>query len=213
MAEECVIIGCGSHANSIISIVESSTVDYKIIGLIDTASEFDKNELKGGYKVISTLNEMLNSVGEYKDVSCFIAVGDNYLRKKIFEMLKAACFRCPNLISGNAFIDRTVSMGEGNVIAHGAIINAQTKLGSNNLINTRAIVEHDCVIDNHTHIAPNSTLCGSVNIYALVLVGAASVIMPKVVVKEESIIGAGATLVTSTVSRQSIYVGNPAKLR
>jgi sugar O-acyltransferase (sialic acid O-acetyltransferase NeuD family) len=213
LTEKCVIIGCGSHSNSVISIVESSTVDYKIIGLIDTASEFDQNEVKGGYRVISTLNEMLSSAEKYKNVSCFIAVGDNHFRKKIFEMLKVACFRCPNLISDNAFIDRTVAMGEGNVIAHGVIINAQAKLGSNNLINTKAIVEHDCVIDNHTHIAPNSTLCGSANIYALALVGAASVIMPKVVVKEESIIGAGATLVTSTVSRQSIYVGNPAKLR
>ena len=40
----------------------------------------------------------------------------------------------------------------------GVVINAGTKIGENVIINTGAIVEHDCIIDHHGHIATGARL-------------------------------------------------------
>ncbi|WP_454442544.1 acetyltransferase [Vibrio bathopelagicus] len=211
MRKQCVIIGCGSHASSVISIVESSIDNFEIIGLIDTASNYDLNEEKSGYRVLSNLQELLDSFEKYSDIACVLAIGNNHVRRRVYTQLKKNGYKLPNIISDRAYIDRTVELGEGNVVAHGVIINAEVKLGDNNLINTNATIEHHCLIKSHNHIAPNSTLCGGVKIQREVLLGAASVVAPNILVEEKSIVGAGSVLITDISVKGSTYVGSPAK--
>lgn len=211
LIKQCVVIGCGSHANSVISIIESSIDSFKIIGLVDVADNYDPAEEKSGYKVILTLNELLSSSSKYLNLYCVLAIGDNLKRETVFEQLLSKNFKLPNIISGNAFIDRTVTMGIANVIGHGSFINAQAELGSNNLINTKAVIEHDCCIDSHTHIAPNGLVCGEVSVADLTFIGAGAVVLPKVSTQKGSVVGAGAVLTTNVVERNAIFAGVPAK--
>ncbi len=210
--KQCIIIGCGSHASAIISIIESSG-SYEIIGLVDTAESYDLSEKKSGYSVILNLNELLSCSDKYIHLHCILAVGDNVERETIFDKLINKKFKFPNIISSNAFVDRTVVMGEGNIIAHGSVINAQVQLGCNNMINTCSIIEHHCNIKSHVHIAPRAVLCGGVTISDMVFVGAGATVIPHVYVEESSIVGAGAVLTHNITEKQSTFVGVPAKVK
>lgn len=211
LLKQCVVIGCGSHASSVISIIESCAENYEILGVVDTAADFDPNEKKSGYNVIFNIDELLSFPDKYAYLDCVLAIGDNQERKKIFDLLIKSNFKLPNIISSNSFIDRTVIMGNGNVIAHTAVINAQTILGNNNLINTGSLIEHDCKIKDHTHIGPRSILCGSVQISDFAFTGAGTTIVPDVFVAEATIIAAGAVLISDVTEKSATYIGVPAR--
>ena len=207
------VIGCGAHASSVISIIESSNDNYEIIGLIDTADHYDENEIINDYKVILSLKDLLNFPEKYTNVSFFLAIGDNAARKGIFDILLNKNFILPNIVSSSAFVDRTVRMGVGNIISHSAVINAGVVLVDNNLINTASIIEHHCTINNHNHIAPRALLCGGVNISNMVFVGAGSILLPNVSVADSSTIGAGSLLLTDVKQKGLTYLGTPAKVK
>jgi sugar O-acyltransferase (sialic acid O-acetyltransferase NeuD family) len=195
----------------VISIVESSIEDFSIAGLVDTADRHDVNEQKSGCNVITNLATLLTEYEKYQYFECIVAIGDNLERANVFEKLKAANFRLPNIISSHAFVDRTVVMGSGNVIAHGSVINAHVVLGDNNIVNTSTVIEHDCALSSNIHIAPKAVLCGGVKIKSLVMIGASATIIPNLNVAIGVIIGAGAVLINSIAENDLIYVGVPAK--
>jgi UDP-3-O-[3-hydroxymyristoyl] glucosamine N-acyltransferase len=47
------------------------------------------------------------------------------------------------------------------VILQGAVVNAGVTLGQNVIINTGAIVEHDCIVEDDSHICPGAILGGT----------------------------------------------------
>jgi len=213
LSKQCIIIGCGSHASSVISIIESCSENYLIIGLIDTDRSFNPEEEKSGYKVIGCLDMLLSEPDKYSHLQCVVAIGNNNQRTDVFKQLKSKSFKLPNVISTHAFVDRTVNMGEGNIIAHGAIINAQAILGNNNMINTAAIIEHDCILENHIHIAPKAVLCGGVKIESFVMVGASATVVPNLAIATGSLLGAGALLTMNIQNSNSLYIGLPARIK
>lgn len=213
MHKQCLIIGCGSHAHSVISVIESSNEDYEILGLVDIENNYDPTEKKSGYKVLFSLKDLLNNPSVYKHLFYFIAIGDNYTRKKVYYLLKKNDFITPNIVGRNAFVDRTVKLGDGNIISNNAVINAQSTLGNNNLVNTGAIIEHDCIIGDHNHLGPRSTICGSVNISDLVFLGANSTVLPNLNVVDGILLGAGSLLNFNALLPNSKIVGVPAKVK
>lgn len=213
MHKQCIVIGCGSHASAVISIIESSVDKYEIIGLVDTADDFNPSEKKNGYNVIFNMNELLKCSDKYIHLHCVLAIGDNQSRKTIFDQLIKHNFKLPNIISSRSFVDRTVIMGNGNLIAHAAVVNAQTVLGNNNIINTGSVIEHDCYVKDHTHIGPRAVLCGGVKISEYVFSGAGSIIIPNVFVAEGTIIAAGAVLIAHVTEKFSTFIGIPAKVK
>ncbi len=213
MPKECIVIGCGSHASSVISVIESCLEEYLIIGLVDTGKTYNQNETKSGYKVEACLEMLLSEPENYHHLQCIMALGDNNQRKEVFSELKNKHFDFPNIISNKAIVDRTVIMGEGNVVVHGAIINAQTILGDNNIVNTASVIEHDCVLGSHIHIGPKAVLCGNVKVGHTVMIGAAATVVPKLKIAPGSTLGAGALLTTDIQKDNSVFIGLPARIR
>jgi len=211
LSNPCIILGCGAHASSVISIVESSVNCYSIIGLVDLQDNFDPNETKSGYKVILSLKQLIERASDYKEVSCFIAIGDNSERKTVYEKLFLLGFKLPYVVSGHSVIDRTVKIGLGSIVSHGVIINSQVEIGNNNLINTGAIIEHHCIIEDHIHLAPKSLLCGNVKILEKTFVGAGAIVAPKNMINRNSIIAAGAVVISSKSNEGAKYMGVPAR--
>ena len=79
------------------------------------------------------------------------------------------------------------------------------------LVNHGAVVDHECVIGDGVHIAPGATLCGCITVERNVMIGAGSVVLPRVVIGASSVIGAGA-VVTKDVPAGTTVVGNPARI-
>ena len=140
-----------------------------------------------------------------------VGIGNNKSRKRIVEeVLKNKEFI--TIMSATCICDDSIIIGEGSQIMAGAIIQVDTVIGDHCIINTAASVDHDCFIDSYVHIAPNSTLCGGVNVGECSFIGAGSVILPYIKIGKNCIIGAG-SVVTKDIPDNSIAYGNPAKLK
>ena len=59
----------------------------------------------------------------------------------------------PTVVSPRAYLSRHARVGGGTTVMHEAIVNCSAEIGENCIINTKALVEHDAKVGNHTHIA------------------------------------------------------------
>ncbi len=192
----------GGHCKQVIDIFEENEI--KIIGIFDDFKE--KNTLVyKKYKVIDTISNAHKYI--QNDIKVFCTIGDNYLRKLIFDTFKNNFINC---ISKDSYISDSVKIGSGNYIGVNAIILSDTIIGDNNIINTNANVAHDIIIGDHNHIAPSSTLSGNVNIGNLNLLGTNCTINPKIKIIDNNMIGSGAVIIRNIESNKKV-VGNPGR--
>ena len=141
----------------------------------------------------------------------FIALGDNTIRRKIYEKLKSNnIFLNTILIHSNTTISKSSLIEEQTFVSAGVIINPQVKIGIGCIINTGSIIEHDCSIGKFSHIAPGAVLAGNVSIGSGCTIGANAIIKQGVKVGNNVIIGAGA-VVLKDINPDTTFVGNPAK--
>ncbi|WP_339903946.1 DapH/DapD/GlmU-related protein [uncultured Cyclobacterium sp.] len=75
-----------------------------------------------------------------------------------------------------------------------AIVKVNSHIGKQVIVNTAASVDHDCVVGDFVHIAPQATLCGGAEIGEGTLVGANSTVLPGVKVGKWCSIAAGAVI-------------------
>lgn len=141
--------------------------------------------------------------------SFFISIGDNLIRKKIFDKWKLPY--C-NITDPSAHISNTAMFGIGVYIGKNACINALSTIGNGAIINTATIIEHECNIGAFSHIAPGSVLCGNVKIGQKSFIGANSVIRPGITIGDNVIIGAG-SVVIKDIPNNAIAYGNPIKIK
>jgi sugar O-acyltransferase (sialic acid O-acetyltransferase NeuD family) len=141
----------------------------------------------------------------------FIAIGDNTIRKKVFENLAAQNYLSINAIHTTAVIDESATLHpQGVMVAANATINPLVQIGKGVICNTNCSIDHECVIGDFAHIAPGAVLCGNVKIGDGTFVGANSVIKQGITIGNNCIIGAGAVVVKDVPDGATV-VGVPAK--
>jgi len=200
MNKKVVIIGYSGHSFGCIEVANMQ--GFSIVGYHDVQE-----------KIINPYN--LKYLGHEDTIelnnSPFVALGDNTIRRKIYEKLKANnIYLNTTLIHSNTIISKSSFIEEQTFISAGVIINPQVKIGVGCIINTGAIIEHDCSIGKFSHIAPGAVLAGNVSVGSGSMIGANAVIKQGVNVGDNVIIGAGA-VVLKDVNSNTIFVGNPAK--
>jgi UDP-perosamine 4-acetyltransferase len=132
-------------------------------------------------------------------------------RVALFERLKACGRHTPIVAASTAEVRPGTEIGEGTAILHGAFINVGAAIGRNCIVNSRAIIEHDCTIGDHSHLAPGSIVGGGVRIGARCLVGLGAVVLPGLTIADGVTIGAGAVVVRSIEENDTTWSGNPAQ--
>ena len=202
------VIGCGGHARFILSLVRNSY--FEASGLIDLEDDGDDFEVIMGVPVVGCLSAISEQFQQGQS-SAVLAIGDNLLRKKTFLDLGEIGFKFPNLIHSSSVIDPTAVVGVGNVIGPNVVIGAEVEVGDNNIINSGAVIEHQSIIGDHNHVSLSATICGNVSIGCGVFLGANSVVIEKLLVSDDTTLGAGGSLVKSTRAQGLTFVGCPAK--
>lgn len=131
---------------------------------------------------------------------CLIGVGNNEARKREAKEHKGLRFTVA--VHPTAWIAAKVHIGEGTVIMAGAIIQPGVRIGKHCIINSGASVDHDCLIHDFVHIAPQATLCGSVEVGEGAWVGANATCVQGAVVEPWTLVKAG-TVVKSKNWREN----------
>jgi sugar O-acyltransferase (sialic acid O-acetyltransferase NeuD family) len=200
-----IIIGAGGHSKVLIDILKLTNVE--ILGLTDPKKEMALFDIKvlGEDEIIRNYPpeeiELVNGIG---------SIGNNYLRKSIFESFKKEGYRFRSVIHPSTTIASNVILSEGVQVMAGVVIQPSTTVGQNTIINTRSSIDHDNKIGSNVHIAPGVTLSGHVTIGDDVHVGTGANIIQNVEIKAGSTIGAGA-LVLKSVREYSKVIGVPCR--
>ncbi len=188
MSKEVIIIGAGGHAKVIADIIEKN--GDKIYGFLDDNKEA-KQKILHKYEVLGKISECEYFQENSKNLYFIIAIGDNYIRKNIFDKYKLNYYTA---IHPSSIISSNVKIGEGTAIMANACINAGTRIGKNCIINTAAIIEHDNIIGDNVHISSNATLNGTVEIGELSYIKSGAVIEKNIKIKGNSIVEAGSII-------------------
>lgn len=199
-------IGAGSQSDAVYPMVDH--FEYKFMGYYDDKDIDVYNE----YPVLGKTKDVIRDLESGKINFIFITIGDNAIRRRIYEMVAANHKdKLINIISRTATILKGADIrGHGNFIGHSAFIGSQASIGENCIINTGSVVEHHTHISSHCNIGPNATINGLVTIDIETYIGSGAIIIQGKHITNNVMVGAG-TLVIKNIEEPGVYVGVPCR--
>ena len=208
MSLPVIILGAGGHAKVLIDILLA--VSAVITGVVDPDSTLVGTTVLGvpvlgGENVVS---EFLPS--EIQLVNALGSVGLPAKRQQLFERFKSLNYNFATIIHPSAVVARDVIFGEGAQVMAGAVIQPGCRIGINCIINTRASVDHECSIGDHTHVAPGVTLSGGVNVDVCSHIGIGATVIQGINIGRGCFVAAGA-VVTKDIAAGARVCGVPAR--
>jgi sugar O-acyltransferase (sialic acid O-acetyltransferase NeuD family) len=204
MSRKVVLIGYSGH----------SYVVYDILGRMGKIVQgyFDRKMAVKNPFALEYMGEENpdNIIAKLTELDYFISIGDNKVRRSIFESLSGRLPLPVNAIDPSAIISNKIIMGAGVMVGSGAILNSMTEIGDGVICNTGTIIEHECKIGGFTHLAPGCILAGNVEIGENSFIGAGAIVKQGVRIGSNVIVGAG-TVVIKDVSDGAKMAGNPQR--
>ena len=197
------VCGTGGLSGVVSNIIENSK-EFKVSGYID-----DQKKAKHNKKNVFSVDKFLST---FDKANIVIAIGENSIRKMLYEKLGNRKYKFPNIISNNIVIASTVKIGFGNIILPNAVLNNGVKIQNFNILNSNSLVEHDCVIKSYSQISPGAVICGNCNIGKGAFVGANSTVIQNINIGDWSIVGAS-SLVIRNIKSKTLNLGQPSSLK
>lgn len=199
-SEHIALIGAGGHACVVASTLVAA--GHTVAGF------FDDDPAKAGARFCNA--PILGPIAEARSSTAFsraiVAIGRNTVRKRIAEELDLDWI---SVVHPWAWVDPGATIGPGTVVFAGAIVQSNARIGSHVILNTRASVDHDCVVGDYVHIAV-AHLGGAASADEGAFLALGSVVLPSLKVGAWATVGAGA-VVTRDVAPNTIVVGAPAR--
>ena len=93
----------------------------------------------------------------------------------------------------------------------GAVLGPDTRVGEHCIVNTGATLDHDGVLEDFSSLAPGVSAGGNVSIGELTAVAIGAVIVHRIRIGKNCVIGAGST-VLADIPALSIAYGTPARV-
>jgi sugar O-acyltransferase (sialic acid O-acetyltransferase NeuD family) len=198
------ILGAGGHGKVAADIAEQSGWNVHFFD-----SSYPRVDKCAGWSVVGNDERLFTQVDAYDAV--FIAVGNNTTREKLQNQLKSKGFNLATLIAPSATVSQFAHIGEGVLVVGSACINIGAHIHDGVIINTAATVDHDCIIDEFSHISPGVNLAGGVKVGARTWIGIGSSVIQQIEIGHDAILGAG-SVVVNNLPAQITAVGCPAKV-
>lgn len=186
-----VIIGTGGLASDITCCfgnTSSGSNKIEIKGYIDYSYNIDKY-----WKRYHFEKPVLNDIDNYsieEEEYFIVGVADTKFRKMVIEKINKKGGKFINLIHPTSIVDRTSSIGIGNIIFPYCYVGRNVKVGDFNSVNIQSIIGHDCTIGNN-NIFATTILCGHVKVGDDNIFGIRSTVTPKIYIGSRNIIQAG----------------------
>lgn len=187
-----VLIGGGGHARVLLDLL--GALSHPVLGFIDrdpTSAHLHgamclgrDEDLAEQWPPLSV--ELVNGLGSTRTTRA---------RRAAYERFTAAGYNFPCLVHPSAVLAPDVTLASGVQVMAGAVLQTGVRVAENSILNTGVVVDHDCDIGPHAHLAPGVTLSGSVSVGAGAHVGTGATVVQGVRLGSESLIGAGSVVV------------------
>lgn len=197
------IIGGGGHAVSVASALLSNGLE---------PCSFICDTSVGNHILGVPVIDSHAQIG-HDEPNFFIAVGDNFTRKKIYHVYreKFPNAKFPRFIHQSSLVGCGVSVGDAAVVMPRVFIGPRSVIGDGCLINTGTIIEHDCVIDPFSSIAPGVCCGGRVHLGALSALGIGANIKHGITIGPETVVGAS-SYVNKDIQNNVVAYGVPCRI-
>lgn len=209
--EDIILLGLGGHAKSVVDSIEQGG-KYNIVGFLDT--EGMQGKQYRDYRVIGTDDEMQGYFNSGIR-NAFVTIGFmgyGQVRNRLYDRLKEIGYAVPNIVDRTAAVSENARFADGIFVGKRAVVNGSAQIGNMCIINTGAIVEHDCHIEGFSHLAVGSVLCGEVLVGEQTLIGANATVIQQEKIGKNCIIGAG-VVVRKNICDNIVYDGRMERPR
>jgi sugar O-acyltransferase (sialic acid O-acetyltransferase NeuD family) len=204
----CVILGGGGHARVLLDTL-SANKKVCVEGILDKGKEHGD---VGGIPVLGSDDLIPGLVAG--GVSHFVigmgSVKMTDRRQALYKLAANAGLTPLVVIAASAEVSTRAEIGYGAQILFRAVVNAGARVGLNTIVNTGAIIEHDCCVEDHVHIATGAILCGDAHIGFQTHVGAGAIVKQGIRIGSRCTIGAGAVVVRDVADGECV-AGVPAR--
>lgn len=141
------------------------------------------------------------------------SVGRTTARQQLFTQLAGRGYEFAAVRHPAAIVSELdVVIGQGCQLLASSLLGPGARLGDNVLLNSRSVVEHDCWVGDHSHVATGAILCGGCHVGSGVHVGAGATVIQGITIGDGAIIAAGA-VVTKNVEPLTLVAGVPGRPR
>jgi sugar O-acyltransferase (sialic acid O-acetyltransferase NeuD family) len=201
--KKIVIFGGGGHGKVICDILLEA--GEKVLGFLDEDAG-KKGSKVCGLPVLGSWD----AVAGRKDVAVALGIGNNHIRRKVYERAKKEKLAVAQAVHPRAAVSRFAQVGEGVVIMAGAVVNPYAILETGSCVNTGATVDHDCTLSAFAHLWPGAHLAGTVFVGEEAYIGTGVSVIPGIKIGSRAVVGAGAAVIRDVPEGVTV-VGVPAR--
>jgi sugar O-acyltransferase (sialic acid O-acetyltransferase NeuD family) len=203
------ILGAGGHGQVVADILlrmQDAGPGVVPVGYLDDNPALAGEQLLG-LPVLGTVADL----GDIPHDALVVAIGDNRIRQRLFESLRAQGERFVIARHPSAVIAPDVPVGPGSMICAGVVVCPGSKVGADVLLNTSCTVDHHNQVGDHVHITPGVHLGGEVTVGEGAFLGIGTSVIPRRTIGPWASVGAG-SVVTRDVPAGATAVGMPARV-
>ena len=204
-----IVLGAGGHARVLLDMLLSQ--GCKVIGLTDEDASLWGQSVFG----VPVLGDD-RCIQRYlrRDIMLVNGIGSvdsMQLHRQVYEAMKRQGYSFAQVVSSATVISDRVVLDEGVLVMPGVVVNEGTSIGANTILNTRSVLDHECRIGKHVHIAPGCVLSGNVVVGDNVHIGTGSTVIQGIHIGEGTLVGAGSVVVKDIAGQSKAY-GVPARV-
>lgn len=195
------ILGFGGHSRSVADVA----LELGIRNLCFVDENAVTGEVFAGFPSVKQLELPLPDRW-----AVFPALGDNAKRRLQVEFATDRNLPLATLVAKSSYIGCRAVVEKATFVGNNASLGPAVHLGVGCIINTSAVVDHESIIGDYTHVSVNATVAGRCRIGHNVTIGAGAVVIDGISITNDVIVGAGAVVVKD-INEPGIYIGVPAK--
>lgn len=177
------IIGAGGHGQCCHEIAQRMNC-FEKISFLDDDERYFLSDI-----VIGKINDLENFKNEYD--SCFVAIGNNKVRKELCLKAKQLGYQFATLIDPMSFVSQYCFVGEGTVVFPGAVLETHCHVDRGCIISSNTTINHDAKVNAYTLIYSNSIVRPRAYIGEMCLIESRCVISSDITVRNNSYIAEG----------------------
>ena len=205
-----IVFGAGGHGQVVIDALLSSNVQGNCVIVDADPDRWHSTVLNvpvvGGDNEV----ELLRQQGFDQFVIAIGGLKQLGLRRQLYLTAIQQGLRPARIRHASTVCSIHAEISDGVHLLAGSIVNPLARIGVNCIINTAAVIEHECVIGAHSHVAPRACLAGNVVVGEEVHVGMGALIREGIQIGDRAVIGAGAVVVRDVLPKM-VVVGIPAR--
>lgn len=204
------IIGASGFAKELLEVCYQNS-EFDNLTFYDDINFHKDKKLFDKFNVITNLEEA-STYFELIDNKFTLGIGNPLSRKKLFNKFINIGGFFTSIISKKALVGsfETVIEHGCNIMPNVTITNG-VKIKTGTLINQMASIGHDVTIGEFCEICPQVSISGNCIIDSYSFIGTGAIILPKIKIGKNVIVGAGA-LVNKDIPDNSLAIGMPAKV-